>query len=58
MNWGGGAIVPADFTGNMAQYVGAMPMLHRAVFYGDHVRALKRLASLMGFKVIEEDLPA
>jgi len=58
MNWGGGAIVPADFTGNMAQYVGAMPMLHRAVFYGDHLRALKRLGSLMGFKVIEEDLPA
>lgn len=58
MNWGGGAIVPADFSGNMAQYIGAMPMLHRAVFYGDHVLGVKRLGNLMGFKVIEEDLPA
>lgn len=58
MNWGGGAIVPADFTGDMAKYVGAMPMLHRAVFYGDHVLGVKRLGKLMGFKVIEEDLPA
>ena len=57
LNWGAGAIVPTDSAGDLAQYVGAMPMLHRAVFYGDHVRALKRLGSLMGFKVIEEDLP-
>lgn len=58
LNWGGGAIVPADFTGDIAQYVGAMPMLHRDVFYGDHLRGVKRLGNLMGFKVIEEDLPA
>jgi L-fucose isomerase-like protein len=57
LNWGGGAIVPADFTGDIAQYVGAMPMLHRDVFYGDHMRGVKRLGKLMGFEVIEEDLP-
>jgi hypothetical protein len=57
LNWGAGAI--AQGTGAaLSQYIGAMPMLHRAVFYGDHVRALKRLGSLMGFKVIEEDRPA
>jgi hypothetical protein len=33
-----------------------MPMLHRAVFYGNHVRAVKRLGDLMGFKVVEEDI--
>ena len=58
LNWGGGAIVPTDFTGDISQYVGAMPMLHRDVFYGDHMRGVKRLGDLMGFKVIEEDLPA
>lgn len=58
LNWGGGAIVPADFEGDIAQYVGAMPMLHRDVFYGDHMRGVKRLGSLMGFKVVEEDLSA
>ena len=58
LNWGGGAIVPTDFTGDISQYVGAMPMLHRDVFYGDHMRGVKRLGNLMGFKVIEEDLPA
>ena len=57
LNWGAGVI--AQGTGAaLSQYIGAMPMLHRAVFYGDHVRALKRLGSLMGFKVIEEDRPA
>jgi len=58
LNWGGGAIVPADFEGDIATYIGAMPMLHRSVFYGDHLRGLKRLGNLMDFKVIEEDLPA
>ncbi len=58
LNWGAGAISPTGRPGDLSQYVGAMPMLHRAVFYGDHVRALKRLGNLMGFKVIEEDVPA
>jgi len=58
LNWGGGAIVPADFEGDIAQYVGAMPMLHRDVFYGDHMRGVKRLGNLMDFEVVEEDVPA
>lgn len=58
LNWGGRAIVPADFVGDIATYIGAMPMLHRSVFYGDHLRGVKYLGSLMGFRVIEEDLPA
>ncbi len=57
LNWGAGAIVPPSAIGDLSQYAGAMPMLHRAVFYGDHVRSLKRLGDLMGFKVIEEDTP-
>jgi len=57
LNWGGGAIVPPSAIGDLSQYAGAMPMLHRSVFYGDHVRAIKRLGDLMGYKVIEEDLP-
>jgi predicted SnoaL-like aldol condensation-catalyzing enzyme len=56
MNWGGGAIVPPGSPGDISQYAGAMPMLHRAVFYGDHLRGIKRLGNLMGFKVIEEDI--
>jgi hypothetical protein len=56
LNWGAGAISPLGRPGDLSLYVGAMPMLHRAVFYGDHVRAIKRLGNLMGFKVIEEDL--
>lgn len=55
LNWGGGAIVPPGSAGDISQYAGAMPMLHRAVFYGDYVRGCRRLADLMGFKVIEED---
>ncbi|MFB3825778.1 MAG: hypothetical protein ACE15B_03380 [Bryobacteraceae bacterium] len=58
LNWGAGAIVPPSSTGDISKYAGAMPMLHRAVFYGDHVRALQRLGDLMGFKVVEEDRPA
>ena len=57
LNWGAGKIVPPSSSGDLSKYAGAMPMLHRAVFYGDHVRAVHRLGDLMGFKVIEEDLP-
>jgi hypothetical protein len=31
-----------------------MTLLHRAVFYGDHMKAVQDLGDLMGFKVIEE----
>jgi hypothetical protein len=55
LNWGGGAIVQPGSPGDLSQYAGAMPMLHRAVFYGDCVRGARRLGDLMGFKVIEED---
>ncbi len=58
LNWGGGAIVPPSVVGDISQYAGAMPMLHRAVFYGNHMRGIRRLGDLMGFKVIEEDAPA
>jgi hypothetical protein len=57
MNWGGGVIVSPSSAGDLSKYAGAMPMLHRAVFYGDHLDGFKRLGDLMGFKVIEEDLP-
>lgn len=56
LNWGGGAIVAPGSPGDLSQYAGAMPMLHRAVFYGDHMRGMKRLGDLMGYKVIEEDI--
>ena len=42
-NWGGG-VLPNDM----------MTLLHRVVFYGDHLRGVKDLASLMGLKVVEE----
>jgi hypothetical protein len=58
LNWGGGAIVNPGSPGDLSQYAGAMPMLHRAVFYGDHMRGIKRLGEIMGYKVIEEDLPS
>ncbi|MBE0657918.1 MAG: hypothetical protein IH602_09520 [Bryobacteraceae bacterium] len=58
LNWGGGAIVNPGSPGDLSQYAGAMPMLHRAVFYGDHMRGIKRLGDLMGFRVLEEDLPS
>jgi L-fucose isomerase-like protein len=57
LNWGGGAIVQPGSSGDLSLYAGAMPMLHRAVFYGNHLRGLKRLGDLVGFKVIEEDIP-
>ena len=55
LNWGAGAIVQPGSPGDLSQYAGAMPMLHRAVFYGDFLRGCQRLGDLMGFKVIEED---
>jgi len=33
---------------------GVMALLHRAVFYGDHMQDIKHLGALMGFKVVEE----
>jgi len=33
---------------------GIMTMLHRAVFYGDHMQDIKNLGVLMGFNVVEE----
>ena len=42
-NWGGGVLKG-----------GVMTLLHRAVFYGDHLQDVKHLGVLMGFKVVEE----
>ena len=42
-NWGGG-ILPNDM----------MTLLHRVVFYGDHLQDVRDLAMLMGLKVVEE----
>ena len=42
-NWGAGVLKG-----------GTMTLLHRDVFYGDHLRDIKHLGALMGFKVIEE----
>ena len=42
-NWGGGVLQG-----------GVMTLLHRDVFYGDHLEDIQRLAVLMGFKVVEE----
>jgi len=33
---------------------GVMTMLHRVVFYGDHMNQIRDLGILMGFKVVEE----
>ncbi len=41
----------ADAQKIMENYTGG---LHRVIFYGDHVREIKRLAHFMSFKVIEE----
>jgi len=43
MNWGAGILKG-----------GTMALLHRDVFYGDHLQSIKHLATLMGFKVVEE----
>ena len=42
-NWGAGVLKG-----------GVMTLLHRAVFYGDHLQNIKNLGILMGFKVVEE----
>ncbi|MCU0913853.1 MAG: hypothetical protein MUC88_04715 [Planctomycetes bacterium] len=42
-NWGAGVIEG-----------GVMALLHRAVFFGDHMQSIQDLSRLMGFKVIEE----
>jgi hypothetical protein len=47
LNWGGGVIKG-----------GVMTLLHRAVFYGDHMKAMQDLGELMGFRVLEEGGPA
>ncbi len=45
LNWGADVINKAD---------GVMTLLHRAVFYGDHLESIKNLGVLMGFNVVEE----
>ncbi len=45
-NWGAGVIKGGQHT--------IMTLLHRVVFYGDHLQDIKNLGALMGFKVIEE----
>jgi hypothetical protein len=42
-NWGAGVLKG-----------GTMALLHRDVFYGDHLQSIKELGVLMGFNVIEE----
>jgi len=42
-NWGAGILKG-----------GTMALLHRVVFYGDHLRSIKHMGVLMGFKVVEE----
>jgi len=42
-NWGAGVLEG-----------GVMTLLHRAVFFGDHMRDIKNLGILMGFDVVEE----
>ncbi len=44
-NWGGGVL---------DESVGAMTLLHRVVFYGDHAQSVHHLARLLGLRVIEE----
>jgi hypothetical protein len=43
LNWGGGVLQG-----------GTMTLLHRVVFYGDHMQAIEDLATLMGTKVVLE----
>lgn len=42
-NWGGGVL-----EGDM------MTLLHRVVFYGDHLQSAHHLADLMNWRVVEE----
>ncbi len=43
LNWGGG-VLEGD----------VMTLLHRVVFYGDHMQSIRDLGGLMGFRVVEE----
>jgi len=43
LNWGGG-VLEGD----------VMTLLHRVVFYGNHMQSITDLGNLMGFKVVEE----
>ena len=43
LNWGGGVLKG-----------GTMTLLHRVVFYGNHIQAIQDLATLMGTKVVLE----
>lgn len=43
LNWGGG-VLEGD----------VMTLLHRVVFYGDHLQSIRDLGVLMGFRVVEE----
>ncbi|HUT94314.1 MAG TPA: hypothetical protein VMY37_32945 [Thermoguttaceae bacterium] len=45
LNWGADVINKED---------GVMTLLHRAVFYGDHMESIRNLGVLMGFNVVEE----
>jgi len=45
-NWGAGIIKGGQH--------GIMTLLHRDVFYGDHLQDIKKLGVLMGFNVVEE----
>jgi len=42
-NWGAGVLEG-----------GVMTLLHRVVFYGDHMESMRNLGHLMGFKIVEE----
>ena len=42
-NWGGGVL-----EGDM------MTLLHRVVFYGDHLQSVRHLADLMNMRLVEE----
>jgi L-fucose isomerase-like protein len=44
-NWGGGVLEHSE---------DAMTLLHRVVYYGDHLNSLRHLGRLMDFQVIEE----
>ena len=46
-NWGAGLIGPDAVHHTMA-------LLHRVVFYGNHMKDMERLGHLMGFKVVRE----
>jgi len=45
LNWGADVINKED---------GVMTLLHRDVFYGDHLESIQNLGVLMGFEVVEE----